>query len=81
MCATVSLCVRLCVCVCLCVCVYAPLSLTLSRARWGRLHPNIRVLRHPDHGPVGGTLYWAHHEKLVIVDNVCGHRDIRSIDR
>ena len=33
------------------------------------LHPNIRVLRFPDHAP-GGTLYWALHDKLVVVDNV-----------
>ncbi|XP_027630224.1 phospholipase D1 isoform X2 [Tupaia chinensis] len=32
-----------------------------------RLHPNIKVMRHPDH--VSSTVYlWAHHEKLVIVD-------------
>ncbi|GAA5895994.1 hypothetical protein JCM5296_003164 [Sporobolomyces johnsonii] len=33
------------------------------------LHPNIAVMRHPDH--IGGevTLYWSHHEKLVVVDN------------
>jgi phosphatidylserine/phosphatidylglycerophosphate/cardiolipin synthase-like enzyme len=26
------------------------------------------VQRHPDHA-VGGTLFWSHHEKLVVVDN------------
>ncbi|XP_032114190.1 phospholipase D1 isoform X2 [Sapajus apella] len=32
-----------------------------------RLHPNIKVMRHPDH--VSSTVYlWAHHEKLVIID-------------
>jgi len=30
-------------------------------------HPNIKVLRHPDH-VASGVLLWAHHEKLVIVD-------------
>ncbi|GAB1606903.1 phospholipase D1-like [Argonauta hians] len=30
-------------------------------------HENIKVLRHPDHVP-GGVYLWAHHEKLVIVD-------------
>lgn len=31
------------------------------------LHPNIKVMRHPDH--VSSSVYlWAHHEKLVIVD-------------
>ncbi|KAI5475207.1 phospholipase D [Pseudohyphozyma bogoriensis] len=34
------------------------------------MHDNISVMRHPDH--IGGeiTLYWSHHEKVVIVDNV-----------
>ncbi|RHZ44600.1 hypothetical protein Glove_718g64 [Diversispora epigaea] len=31
------------------------------------LHENIHVLRHPDHG-IDGTLFWAHHEKMVVVD-------------
>ncbi|XP_051874747.1 phospholipase D1-like isoform X2 [Pristis pectinata] len=32
-----------------------------------RLHPNIKVMRHPDH--VSSTVYlWAHHEKLVVID-------------
>ncbi|GAA6062083.1 hypothetical protein JCM10212_006506 [Sporobolomyces blumeae] len=33
------------------------------------LHENISVMRHPDH--IGGevTLYWSHHEKVVVVDN------------
>ena len=38
---------------------------------WGSLHPNIHVVRHPDHRKVGGTLFWAHHEKMVMIDNVC----------
>ncbi|CAL1547227.1 unnamed protein product, partial [Lymnaea stagnalis] len=29
---------------------------------------NIKVLRHPDHIPGKGVLLWAHHEKLVIID-------------
>ena len=28
-----------------------------------------QVLRHPDH-IAGGTLYWAHHEKVVVVDQM-----------
>ncbi|GAA5809595.1 hypothetical protein MFLAVUS_003006 [Mucor flavus] len=32
------------------------------------LSENIIVLRHPDHF-LGGTLFWSHHEKFVIVDN------------
>ncbi|OZJ05541.1 hypothetical protein BZG36_01670 [Bifiguratus adelaidae] len=31
------------------------------------LHPNILVQRHPDHG-VDGTQFWAHHEKILVVD-------------
>ncbi|KAK2859867.1 hypothetical protein Q5P01_004487 [Channa striata] len=31
------------------------------------LHPNIKVMRHPDH--VSSTVYlWAHHEKILVVD-------------
>ncbi|GCC33465.1 hypothetical protein chiPu_0011934 [Chiloscyllium punctatum] len=31
------------------------------------LHPNIKVMRHPDH--VSSTVYlWAHHEKIVVID-------------
>ncbi|KAL8559506.1 hypothetical protein ACOMHN_037170 [Nucella lapillus] len=37
------------------------------------IHPdgqaeNIKVLRHPDHIPGKGVLLWAHHEKLVAID-------------
>jgi len=32
------------------------------------LSKNIVVQRHPDHS-AGGTFFWAHHEKFVIVDN------------
>ncbi|GBC06968.1 hypothetical protein RclHR1_07170009 [Rhizophagus clarus] len=31
------------------------------------LHKNILVQRHPDHD-IGGTFFWAHHEKMVVVD-------------
>ncbi|CAM2119389.1 unnamed protein product [Caretta caretta] len=32
-----------------------------------RLHPNIKVMRHPDH--VSSSVYlWAHHEKLIVID-------------
>ena len=32
------------------------------------MHPNIRVMRHPDH--LGGemTMTWSHHQKVVAVD-------------
>ncbi len=36
-----------------------------------RLHPNIRVIRHPNHvsfNPNESALYWSHHEKMVVVD-------------
>jgi hypothetical protein len=37
-----------------------------------RLHPNIRVIRHPNHVSMlnrsESALYWSHHEKLVVVD-------------
>lgn len=35
------------------------------------LHPNIKVMRHPDHTLLEGmsaTLFWAHHEKLMLID-------------
>lgn len=31
---------------------------------------HIQVLRHPDHYLSSGTFFWAHHEKLVIVDQL-----------
>ncbi|KAK7878188.1 hypothetical protein WMY93_031185 [Mugilogobius chulae] len=32
-----------------------------------RLHPNIKVIRHPDH--VSSAVYlWAHHEKIIVID-------------
>ncbi|KAJ1815645.1 hypothetical protein LPJ75_002295, partial [Coemansia sp. RSA 2598] len=47
-------------------------SLTINSAYTKRklqsLHKNIMVQRHPDH-LAGGTMFWAHHEKMVIVDN------------
>eukprot|EP00795_Rhopilema_esculentum_P005283 gene5283-436_t len=29
---------------------------------------NVKVLRHPDHLPGSGTFLWAHHEKIVCID-------------
>ncbi|KAJ2548674.1 hypothetical protein EV175_004736, partial [Coemansia sp. RSA 1933] len=50
-------------------------SLTINSAYTKRklqsLHPNIMVQRHPDH-LAGGTMFWAHHEKVVVVDNTFG---------
>ncbi|CAI4222449.1 unnamed protein product [Auanema sp. JU1783] len=34
------------------------------------LHPNIKVMRHPDHYPSTGTFFWAHHEKLIVIDQL-----------
>ncbi|KAJ9060903.1 hypothetical protein DSO57_1026038 [Entomophthora muscae] len=34
-----------------------------------RLHRNIKVQRHPDHVQTNGTWFWAHHEKICVVDN------------
>ncbi|KAI0310875.1 phospholipase D/nuclease, partial [Amylostereum chailletii] len=34
------------------------------------LHPNIAVMRHPDHiGSKDNVEFWSHHEKVVVVDN------------
>lgn len=32
------------------------------------LHPNIKVLRHPQRSLVGGEFLWSHHEKVVVID-------------
>ncbi|PAV60056.1 hypothetical protein WR25_19542 [Diploscapter pachys] len=34
------------------------------------LHENIKVMRHPDHIAANGVLFWAHHEKLLIIDQL-----------
>ncbi|KAF9438762.1 hypothetical protein BGZ76_005068 [Entomortierella beljakovae] len=48
------------------------LALTLDSAHtkiWlQELHPNIQVQRHPDHISVTATQFWAHHEKICVVD-------------
>ncbi|XP_037945177.1 phospholipase D2 isoform X2 [Teleopsis dalmanni] len=38
-----------------------------SKQRLVGLHENIRVVRHPDHARAG-IFFWAHHEKIVVVD-------------
>jgi phospholipase D1/2 len=38
-----------------------------SKQKLGQLHENIKLLRHPDHVRIG-VFFWAHHEKLVVVD-------------
>ncbi|KAG0234011.1 hypothetical protein BGW42_006992 [Actinomortierella wolfii] len=48
------------------------LALTLDSAHtktWLQsLHPNIQVQRHPDHLGVNSTQFWAHHEKICVID-------------
>ncbi|KAF9126269.1 hypothetical protein BGW39_006741 [Mortierella sp. 14UC] len=48
------------------------LALTMDSAHtktWlQELHPNIQVQRHPDHLSVNATQFWAHHEKICVVD-------------
>ncbi|RKP34653.1 hypothetical protein BJ085DRAFT_35999, partial [Dimargaris cristalligena] len=50
------------------VTVSLPLSSLYTKKALRSLHPNIHVQRHPDHVP-GGVFYWAHHEKIVVVDS------------
>lgn len=38
-----------------------------SKQRLVLTHDNIKVIRHPDHARVG-VFFWAHHEKIVVVD-------------
>lgn len=38
-----------------------------SKQRLSQLHENVKVLRHPDHVRIG-VFFWAHHEKLVVID-------------
>ena len=35
---------------------------------WSACYACLQVLRHPDHIPGKGILLWAHHEKLVAID-------------
>ncbi|XP_033107848.1 phospholipase D1-like [Anneissia japonica] len=56
-----------------CILLYKEVEMALglcskeTKRRLQKLHKNIRVIRHPDHVP-GGTILWAHHEKLVAID-------------
>ncbi|PAV86393.1 hypothetical protein WR25_15387 isoform E [Diploscapter pachys] len=34
------------------------------------LHENIKVMRHPDHIAANAVFFWAHHEKLLIIDQL-----------
>lgn len=56
----------------ICIVVYKEVSIAMginslyTKTSFERLHPNIIVVRHPDH--FSGSLYWAHHEKIVAID-------------
>lgn len=59
--------------VCIFVMLYKEVELALginsgySKRTLMHLHPNIKVMRHPDH--VSSSVYlWAHHEKIVVID-------------
>ncbi|KAG8876589.1 hypothetical protein FRB98_007233 [Tulasnella sp. 332] len=58
------------------VCVYKEITETMNmgskhtKSALQALHPNIKVMRHPDHlGTINPVEYWSHHEKVVVVDN------------
>lgn len=48
---------------------FTPTDSSYSKQRLMALHPNIFVQRSPSHFQTG-TLYWAHHEKLCVVDEM-----------
>ncbi|KAF9424284.1 hypothetical protein BGZ94_008060 [Podila epigama] len=56
------------------VVVYKEVSLALTldsshTKKWLQdLHPNIQVQRHPDHLSINATQFWAHHEKICVID-------------
>ncbi|OMJ16123.1 Phospholipase D1 [Smittium culicis] len=58
--------------------IYKEVKISLSinsahtKRKLGSLHKNIVVQRHPDHY-AGGTTFWAHHEKLVVIDNTISY--------
>uniref|UniRef100_A0A8C7HU61 Phospholipase n=1 Tax=Oncorhynchus kisutch TaxID=8019 RepID=A0A8C7HU61_ONCKI len=72
--------VHACVFTCMCqqgvhifVMLYKEVELALginseySKRTLMHLHPNIKVMRHPDH--VSSSVYlWAHHEKIIVID-------------
>uniref|UniRef100_A0A5K3F5B2 phospholipase D n=2 Tax=Mesocestoides corti TaxID=53468 RepID=A0A5K3F5B2_MESCO len=57
----------------ICILIYRELSVALKinskhTSRWlSSLHPNIHVIRHPDHIR-DSVLLWSHHEKMVVID-------------
>ncbi|KAI0084789.1 phospholipase D [Irpex rosettiformis] len=46
-----------------------PTDSNYAKQRLSNLHPNIMVQRSPSHFQTG-TFYWAHHEKLCVIDQV-----------
>ncbi|RDB18070.1 Phospholipase D1 [Hypsizygus marmoreus] len=46
-----------------------PIDSTYAKQRLLSLHPNIMVQRSPSHFQTG-TFYWAHHEKMCVIDQV-----------
>ncbi|KIO26629.1 hypothetical protein M407DRAFT_199455 [Tulasnella calospora MUT 4182] len=58
------------------ICVYKEITQTMNmssnhtKEALQALHPNIKVMRHPDHiGSKNDVQFWSHHEKVVVVDN------------
>lgn len=50
---------------------FTPTDSGYAKARLTGLHPNIYVQRSPSHLKTG-TFYWAHHEKMCVVDEMVG---------
>lgn len=51
--------------------VFTPTDSGYAKSRLMQLHPNIFVQRSPSHLKTG-TFYWAHHEKMCVVDEMLG---------
>lgn len=50
-----------------------PLNSSHTKSVLGSLHPNIKIFRFPDHLPkTGNVLFWALHDKIVIIDENLG---------
>lgn len=51
--------------------IFTPTDSAYAKSRLMQLHPNIYVQRSPSHLKTG-TFYWAHHEKMCVVDEMVG---------
>ncbi|WFD19332.1 phospholipase D [Malassezia caprae] len=51
--------------------LFTPTDSGYAKSRLMQLHPNIYVQRSPSHLKTG-TFYWAHHEKMCVVDEMVG---------